>query len=153
MSNADHIKQYQWKPGKSANPKGRPSKWTDDEYLMVWLACQNPFLSRKSIAERFGMSYDTVYRIQRAKYSKTNKLVREVLGVEPVPIATYARKGPWADPKQILGPGYTPQTCPERHELQRQLDFYKEGRSVPGLEKVERVNKVDTAIDQLRSRP
>ena len=151
MSNYDNIKDFQWKPGKSANPAGRPSKWTDDEYLCVWLACQNPFLSRKSIAAEFGMSYDTVYRVQRAKYPRTNRLVEEVLGVKPVPISTFARKGPWADPKQILGPAYTPQVCPPREELQRQLDFYKEGRSIPGLEKVERVNKLDTAIDQYRN--
>ena len=153
MNNHDHLKQFEWQKGRSANPAGRPSRYTDDDYLCCWLACQNPFIHRKSIAEEFGMSYDTVYRIQRAKYPRTNRLVQEVLGVMPKPIETFTKKGPWAKPSQILGPGYTPQTCPPRAELQRQLDFYKEGRSVPGLEKVKVVDKVDTAIDRMRLRP
>ena len=143
----DRLDSWKWRKGQSGNPAGRPPKYTDEEILLVWIALQNPFVSRRDVALQFGMPYDLAYRIQRNKYKRCTTLVRDTFNVEPVPIKTYAKYGSWADDSQILGYGYQPQPCPSRQELRKMYGFYEKNRAVPGLEKATVQSMDDALVD------
>ena len=141
----DRLEEYKWKPGQSGNPKGRPPKFTDEEILLAWIALQNPFVSRRDVAVQFGLTYDTAYRLQKAKYKRGVRLVRDTFGVEPVPIKPFAKWGSWADDSQILGGSFTPQACPSRQELRKMYRYYEKNQAVPGLQKTT-IQTMDDAL-------
>lgn len=99
---------------------GRPPKLTEDEYVLLWCAVQNPYVDLHDVAREFGLKRDTVRRIQCAQMKRINDIIFDKLGIINERVECFLPRGGFnkVPRDRVLGTTFVPQPCPPRYQLE-----------------------------------